>query len=118
MRTNKPDARDGFVRGNQKQGNALAQRSLVALLGLGLVGLVVLVQFGDNGILAFFNLRGHEAELRQEVAQLEADNQQMDGQLEALADDPEALEKLAREKHNMRRPEEEVLMVLPKAEAD
>ena len=30
----------------------------------------------------------------------------------------EALEKLAREKHNMRRPEEEVLMVLPPPESD
>ena len=118
MSTNKPAAKDGFVRGNQQQGNALAQRSLFVLAGLGLLALVALVQFGENGIFAFFNLQGPEAELQHEVAQLEAGNQQMDHQLGALADDPEALEKLAREKHNMRRPEEEVLMVLPPPESD
>ena len=118
MRTNKPAAKDGFVRGNQQQGNALARRSLIVVAGLGLMALVALVQVGENGIFAFFNLHGREAELRQEVVQLEADNQQMDRQLGALAHDLEALEKLAREKHNMRRPEEEVLMVLPPTASD
>ncbi|MDX2474330.1 MAG: septum formation initiator family protein [Candidatus Krumholzibacteria bacterium] len=113
MSNNRPAAKDGFVRGNQQQANALARRSLFVVLGLGLVALVALVQFGENGIFAFFNLRGHEGQLQREVVQLETDNQQMDRQLEALTTDPEALEKLARERHNMRREDEEVLLVLP-----
>ncbi len=117
MSTNEPTARDGFVRGNQ-QGNTLARRSLFIVLGLGLLALVTLVQFGDSGIFAFFRLQGREAELQQEVAELEEQNGNLDQQLQALANDPDALEKLAREKHNMRRPEEEVLMVLPPAEPD
>ena len=115
MSTSRPAATDGFVRGNP-QGNSLARHSLFFLVGLGLVIVTALVQFGENGIFAFFDLQGREAELRQEVAELESQTQDLDLQPQALAEDPEALEKLAREKHNMRRPEEEVLMVLPPAE--
>ncbi len=38
---------------------------------------------------------------------------ELTARLEALQNDPVALEKLAREELNMRRPDEEVLMVLP-----
>jgi len=115
MSTSRPAARDGFVRGTP-QGNSLARHSLLFIVGLGLVIVTALVQFGENGIFAFFDLQGRETALRQEVAELEKQTQDLDLQLQALAEDPEALEKLAREKHNMRRPEEEVLMVLPPAE--
>ncbi len=56
MSTNKPTARDGFVRGNP-QGNTLARRSLIVFIGLGLVVLVSLVQLGENGIFAFAHLK-------------------------------------------------------------
>ena len=117
MSTNKPAARDGFVRGSQP-GNTLAHRSVIVVLSLGLVVLVALVQFGENGIFAFFHLQGRQAELQHEVAELEVRNHDMDRQLEALAKDPEALEKRAREGHDMRRPEEEVLLVLPPTESE
>ena len=75
--------------------------------------LVALVQFGENGIFAFFKLQAREAELQEEVTELESRSVDLQLQLEALAEDPEALEKLARENHNMRRSDEEVLLVLP-----
>ena len=117
MSTNRPTARDGFVRGNQP-GNTLARRSLFAVLSLGLIILVALVQVGENGVFSFFHLQEREDQLQQEVVDLEVQNLEMAQQLEALAEDPEALEKLAREKQNMRRPDEEVLMVLPPAADD
>ena len=117
MSTSRPAARDGFVRGNP-QGNSLARHSLLFVVGLILVIVTALVQFGENGIFAFFDLQGREADLRHEVADLEAQNERLDQQLEALAQDPEALEKLAREKHNMRLADEEVLMVLPPTDRD
>jgi cell division protein FtsB len=76
------------------------------------------VQFGENGIFALFHLQAHEARLRQEVVALEADNTELAGQIGALATDPAALEKLAREKHNMRRPDEAVLTVSTPRAAD
>ncbi len=111
MNTNKPAARDGFVRGSQ-QGNNLARRSLIIFIGISLVALVTLVQLGENGIFAYSHLRARATGLRQKVAELEVQNLQMDQQLESLAEDPEALEALAREKYNMRRADEEVLTVV------
>ncbi len=117
MSTTRPNARDGFVRGSQP-GTAVARHSLFFVCCLGLLVLVALVQFGENGIFAFFNLRTREAELQQEVTDLELGIAVMDQQITALAEDPEALEKLVREKHNMRRSDEEVLLVLPPKEKD
>jgi len=112
MSTTKPTARDGFVRGTP-QGNTLARRSLIVFVAVGLVILVGLAQLGENGIVAFSHLRGRARDLQQEVAALQEHNSQLSRELEDLAQDPEALEKLAREKHNMRKADEEVLIVLP-----
>ena len=117
MSTNKPTARDGYVRGNP-QGNALARRSILVVMGLGLMALVALVQFGENGIFAFFNLRSQEAELRLAVTELKAENNNLDQQIKDLAENREALEKRAREQHNMRLPEEEVLMIAPQPDQE
>ena len=112
MSEQRPTARDGYVRGHRPRASR-ARRSLGILLGLGLLAVVGVVQFGDNGIVAFADLRNRERELRSEVADLEARNQALAEQIEAVATDPETLERIAREKHNMRRPDEEVLVVLP-----
>jgi len=108
----KPEARDGFVRG--KPATAIfGRRSLYILMGAGLLAFVAAGQIGANGVFAYFELEKREAELQQEVAALQAANIDLDQRLESLANDPEALEKLAREKHNMRQKDEEVLHVLP-----
>ena len=108
----RPTARDGFVRGRPASGLP-AGRLLLYAAALGLVGLAILVQFGENGIFAFWDLQGRRAELQDEVAGLEAANTDRREQLQQLAGDPEVLERIARERHNMQRQDEEVLMVLP-----
>ena len=45
-------------------------------------------------------------------------NRELTERLEALQNDPRELEKVAREEQNMRRQDEEVLMVLPLEKAD
>jgi len=107
-----PAAKDGFIRGNQA-GSALARNSLAILVGTGILMMLVLSQLGENGIISWFHLVGREKHLREEVADLEQQNLELTGSLEALENDPRALEKIAREEHNMKRSEEEVLMVLP-----
>ena len=108
----KPAAKDGFIRGNPS-GSVLARHSLAILVGTGLLMMLVLSQLGENGIVSWFHLASREKQLREEVAALEQQNQELAECLEALKNDHRALEKIAREEHNMRRPEEEVLMVLP-----
>jgi len=115
--TESPTAQDGFVRGKPTT-TFFSRRSLFVLLGLGLMAFVAAGQIGTNGVFAYFELQKHEAELQQDVADLQAANGDLDQRLEALANDPEALEKLAREKHNMRREDEEVLLVLPPRNQD
>jgi cell division protein FtsB len=107
-----PSAKDGFIRGNPA-GSFLARHSLAILVGTGLLMMLVLSQLGENGIVSWFHLVGREKQLREEVATLEQQNQELTEHLEALKNDPRALEKIAREEQNMRRPEEEVLTVLP-----
>jgi cell division protein FtsB len=112
MSTIRSTARDGFVRGGQP-GNLAAQRWVFLLAAIGLAVLALIVQFGENGIFALRDLERRAERLRAEVAALEAEATRLGGQLEALDRDSELLERIAREQHNMRRPDEEVLTVLP-----
>ena len=57
--------------------------------------------------------RREEEEATRKKAELEQKNRDLADRLKALENDPRALEKIAREEHNMQRPEEEVLVVLP-----
>jgi cell division protein FtsB len=78
---------------------------------------VALVQMGDSGVPAWRRLRAQDAQLGREVEELTTRNAELRKELQALKDDPETLERLAREKAGMRRPGEEVMVVLPAAEA-
>lgn len=112
MPTNRPTALDGFVRGTPKRKTNLARRS-ISLLGIAALLVMICVPlFGSNGVAEWFRLRRTEKALQQEVQRLEADNAVLDQQLEALSSDDEVLEKLAREKYNMRRPDEKVVLIL------
>ena len=106
-----PAAKDGFIRGNPA-GSVLARHSLAILVGAGLLMMLVLSQLGENGIVSWFHLVSREKQLREEVTALEQQNRELSERLEALENDPRALEKIAREEQNMHRPDEEVLMVL------
>jgi cell division protein FtsB len=107
----KPSAKDGFIRGTPT-GSVLARHSLAILVGAGLLMMLTLSQLGENGIVSWFHLASREKQLREEVIALEKENQELTERLHALENDPWALEKIAREEQNMRRPEEEVLTVL------
>ncbi len=112
-----PTAKNGFIRGIPAT-TFFSRRSLYVLMGLGLMAFVAAGQIGTNGVFAYFELQKREAELAQEVADLQTANRDLDLRLDSLANDPEALEKLAREKHNMRQRNEEVLHVLPPRDQD
>ncbi len=105
-------AADGFVRGNPP-GADLARRSLLVAAAGTVAAFALLAQLGDNGIVAWWRLRGHEAELQHDVTEITAANAELDRRLEDLATDPEALERLAREEYGMRAADEEVLTVVP-----
>ena len=52
----------------------------------------------------YFKLRGERDEVRHEVQTLQAEADSLEQAIDLLANDPAALERIAREEYNMRRP--------------
>lgn len=75
--------------------------------------LMLVAQFGEDGVASWFQLQKQEARLAADVQKLENSNAEIEERLQGLAHDPQVLEKIAREEQNMLRPGEEVLTVLP-----
>jgi cell division protein FtsB len=96
-----------------RRGRAWVPRAALWTAALVVLAGVALVQFGDSGVPAWRRLRAQDAELSREVDELVRRNERIRSDLQALQDDPETLERLAREKAGMKRPEEAVLKVLP-----
>ena len=99
-----------------RRGRVWAPRAVLWLAGSTIVAGVVLVQLGDGGVPALRRLRSQDAELSGEVDGLVKRNAELRQELQSLKDDPETLERLAREKAGMKRPGEAVLVVLPASE--
>jgi cell division protein FtsB len=93
--------------------SALVGRTCSWLLGLALLALVIFSVLSENGLGEYLRLRAQREKLQQELATLRAETSQLEARLEALRRDPFALEKLARERYNMRREGEEVLLLVP-----
>jgi len=91
----------------------LARSSVLWLLGAGIVVLVLLTVFGESGFGEYLRLRRQRDALQGELADLRAETARLEARLEALRTDPLALEKLARERYNMRREGEEVILLVP-----
>ncbi len=105
------DQRYRFLRPAPQRAD-LARRSLLLLAAAAVAVFALLAQLGENGIVSWWRLRGETGRLAAQVRQLEQDNATAGQRLDRLADDPQALEALAREEYGMRRPDEEVLTVL------
>ncbi len=109
MEPTSPDPRT-YARNLPQRGD-LARRSLLAAVVVAAAVFAVLAQLGENGIVTWWRLRAETARLQLQVERIEQENAGVATRLAELADDREALEKLAREEYGMRRVEEEVLTV-------
>ena len=96
---------------------SLAGRTCGWLLGLGLLALVLFSVLGDNGLGQYLRLRQQRDDLAADLEAMRAATARLEAQLDALEEDPLALEKLARERYNMRREGEDVILVVPQAES-
>lgn len=82
---------------------AWRRRLLAAFSALALLWFVV---GGQQGLFALAMSQREKAQLREQIAQLQADNIRLRSQAGALAADPAACEKTAREKLQLMRPGE------------
>lgn len=67
---------------------------------------------GDRGFLQVRRQRAQLAAAQEEVAKLDAENRKLEAEVTALKNDPQALEKVAREKLGLAKPGE-VVVILP-----
>jgi len=91
----------------------LARSTVTLLLAAGIVLLLLSALLGPNGLGEYLRLHQQREALLAEKEALEAETLDLGNQLEALHSEPFALEQLARERYNMRRPEEQVILLLP-----
>lgn len=80
----------------------------------GAVAVVILggTLLGERGLPSYLSLRRDRGELEARVAELREREQSLASDLEALEQDPEMVERVARERYRMHRPGERVMDVL------
>jgi len=99
------------------QGDALYRyRGAVLALILLCVALVVNEVFGAKGIVALLGQRREYNALRQQVHKLQLENQALQIHNQKLKDDPQTIEKTAREQLHMARPNELIFATPAKPE--
>jgi len=106
-----PPPRSPYLRGRRA-----APRVRLPLLWLagGVVALALLVLvLGENGLVAYLRLARERDRLQDHVQDLAVAADSLQARIDAVENDPEALERLARERYNLRRPGEEVLLLVP-----
>lgn len=90
------------------------RKALIAAAALGVV-LTVLLFWGEYDVFTLWGLHRERAGLAREVEQLKVENQQLIDQIEGLKDNPEVIEKIARENIGMAGRGETVYRILPES---
>ena len=79
-----------------------------------LMALVAHVLFGEHGFLAMRRAQKEVEKLRQEIAQLNADNKQLSEEIQALKTDPQLIERIARQEMGLAKRGELIFKLPPK----
>jgi len=87
-------------------------RRKLALAAVAFFFLVILISslFGKKGLIEIYRAKSNYEALLQEVRSLEARKSQLQKEIEALRNDPRAVEKEAREKLWLIKPDEKVIV--------
>jgi cell division protein FtsB len=90
----------------------ISLRKKLALAAVAIFFLVILISsfFGRKGLLEIYRAKSKYEALLQEIRTLEARKSQLQKEIEALQNDPKAVEKEAREKLWLIKPDEKVIV--------
>lgn len=105
------DGRGRFLRGSPPARSRAKRPFIILALGVGAL-IAIASLLGENGLPTYLRLRQRQSDLESEVRVLREREAEMETRIEALENDPDALEKLAREKYRMKLPGEEVIEVV------
>lgn len=101
---------------HSKTGSALSKKhKRLPWIVLGTVLLLLLFAFftGGKSLFNLYSLYDERNQLIRDKERLEAENKQLKEEIEKLRKDMEYIEKVAREKYNLKRDDEEVFKVVP-----
>jgi len=95
-----------------KEKKKTSLRRKLALAAVAFFFLVILISslFGKKGLIEIYRARSNYDALLQEIRSLEARRSQLQKEIEALRNDPRAVEKEAREKLWLVKPDEKVIV--------
>lgn len=76
---------------------------------------VVFLLFNESGILKYLKLKNEVNELNNKIENLQEENKELEAEIDSLQrKEPAKIEKIAREKYNMQRPNEKSIEVIEK----
>jgi len=70
--------------------------------------------FGTHGLIAMQRAQKESIAIQQEIDQLNQENQRLQGRVESLKGDPQAIEHIAREELGLARPGEHIFKIAPR----
>jgi cell division protein FtsB len=79
-----------------------------------LMALVAHVLFGEHGFLAMRRAQKEVEKLRQDIAQLNANNKQLSEEIQALKTDPQLIERIARQEMGLAKRGELIFKLPPR----
>jgi len=86
------------------------------ILLISLAALAIYDVFGAHGFLATWRTRKQLRDMREQVERLHQENEQLTRQVNSLKTDPQAIERVAREKMGLARPGEMIFKLPPPPE--
>lgn len=113
MRLFKTKKKNRKIRKKQSRRSNTPQKYGKVLLSLLIVGAVVaLFVAGPRNIFQYYRSKQDKSRLQREIKELKLKKARLDSELTLLAKDPDYLEKLAREKYNMKKKGEKVYKII------
>lgn len=86
-------------------------RWFMLFLGMFGVGMILISLIGDQGLIAYYDLRGEAETLKGDVLRMEALKSRLLREIEALQGDPATIEHLARKNHGLVKPGDVILQL-------
>jgi cell division protein FtsB len=106
-----------FYRGDSPFETATRKGMRRLLLALPVLLTAYLFLAGESGLFRVWDRAGQIAEVRAQIGALKVENARMVGEVDLLKNDLKTIERIARERYGMVKPNESVYMVYPEPPA-
>lgn len=94
----------------ERKSPSLRRKLILAAVGFFFLVLIISSLFGKKGLIEIYRAKKNYEALLQEISRLEARKSQLQREIEDLEKNPQAVEKEAREKLWLMKPEEKVIV--------